>query len=136
MSRTVITPERPMVGDRPARGPRPCPECSNQFGGMMPGHVYGSNWDWVPCQTCHRDGQLFDIIDAPCWNCDTTGEVALGGLPDDTSDLDDCPTCDGTGTVPARVDAEPKPIGIANTQGSEVWTEWRTKVTDINEESP
>jgi hypothetical protein len=35
---------------------RPCPECHNQFGGKMPGHTYGSNWDFVPCQTCHGTG--------------------------------------------------------------------------------
>jgi hypothetical protein len=37
-----------------------CPECHNQFNGRMPGHAYGSNWDWVPCQTCHGDG----LVDA------------------------------------------------------------------------
>jgi hypothetical protein len=34
----------------------PCPECKNQFDGKMPGHKYGSNWDWVPCQTCRGEG--------------------------------------------------------------------------------
>lgn len=34
-----------------------CPECHNQFEGKMPGHAYGSNWDWVPCQTCHGTGK-------------------------------------------------------------------------------
>lgn len=33
-----------------------CPECDNQFDGRMPGHVYGSNWSWVPCQTCSGAG--------------------------------------------------------------------------------
>lgn len=33
-----------------------CPECHNQFEGRMPGHKYGSNWDWVPCQTCGGSG--------------------------------------------------------------------------------
>ena len=36
----------------------PCPECRNQFGGKMPGHVYGSGWDWVPCQTCFGAGLI------------------------------------------------------------------------------
>lgn len=35
-----------------------CPTCRNQFDGKMPGHVYGSNWAWVPCQTCLGDGRL------------------------------------------------------------------------------
>lgn len=30
----------------------PCPECGDRFDGKMPGHVYGSNWAWVPCRTC------------------------------------------------------------------------------------
>lgn len=34
-----------------------CPECWNQFEGRMPGHVYGSNWAWVPCRTCDGDGK-------------------------------------------------------------------------------
>ena len=29
-----------------------CPDGCTRFHGRMPGHVYGSNWDWVPCQTC------------------------------------------------------------------------------------
>lgn len=37
-----------------------CPECRNQFGGKMPGHVYGSNWDFVPCQTCQGTGAAPD----------------------------------------------------------------------------
>jgi hypothetical protein len=24
----------------------------DRFGGKVPGHVYGSGWDWVPCQEC------------------------------------------------------------------------------------
>lgn len=36
----------------------PCPECHNQFDGKMPGHVYGSNWPWVPCQTCQGVGLI------------------------------------------------------------------------------
>lgn len=35
---------------------RVCPECGNQFEGRMPGHKYGSNWDWVPCHTCQGTG--------------------------------------------------------------------------------
>ncbi len=36
---------------RNAGGDRPpvCPTCRGQFGDKMPGHLYGSNWDWVPC---------------------------------------------------------------------------------------
>ena len=30
----------------------PCPNDCARFGGKVPGHTYGSNWDWVPCQTC------------------------------------------------------------------------------------
>lgn len=30
----------------------PCPNGCIRFGGKVPGHVYGSNWPWVPCQTC------------------------------------------------------------------------------------
>ncbi len=33
-----------------------CPECHNQFEGRMPGHIYGSNWDFVPCRTCAGSG--------------------------------------------------------------------------------
>lgn len=36
--------------------PTVCPECHGHYGGKMPGHVYGSNWDWVPCQTCGGSG--------------------------------------------------------------------------------
>lgn len=47
--------------------PRPptrwCPECKGQFEGRMPGHVYGSNWDFVPCRTCnHNDDPLLDLV--------------------------------------------------------------------------
>jgi hypothetical protein len=38
-----------------------CPRCWNQFEGRMPGHVYGSNWDFVPCQTCNGDGKTDPI---------------------------------------------------------------------------
>jgi hypothetical protein len=27
----------------------PCPHDCERFGGKVPGHVRGSNWDWVPC---------------------------------------------------------------------------------------
>lgn len=27
----------------------PCPHDCRRFGGKVPGHVRGSNWDWVPC---------------------------------------------------------------------------------------
>lgn len=30
----------------------PCPNDCTRFGGKVPGHIYGSNWPWVPCQTC------------------------------------------------------------------------------------
>ena len=42
-----------------------CPECHNQFGGRMPGHVYGSNWDFVPCQTCKGTGLAPDATERP-----------------------------------------------------------------------
>lgn len=35
---------------------RICPECANMFDGTVPGHVYGSSWDWVPCPTCQGTG--------------------------------------------------------------------------------
>lgn len=34
----------------------PCHRCHNQFDGKMPGYAYGSNWDWVDCQTCRGAG--------------------------------------------------------------------------------
>lgn len=37
--------------------PAACSECHNRFNGKMPGHKYGSNWDWVPCQTCKGTGR-------------------------------------------------------------------------------
>jgi DnaJ-class molecular chaperone len=40
--------------------PRVCPTCRNQFEGRMPGWVYGSNWEWVPCQTCNGTGRVSD----------------------------------------------------------------------------
>lgn len=30
--------------------PRPCPHDCERFGGKVPGHTRGSNWDWVPCE--------------------------------------------------------------------------------------
>jgi len=38
-----------------------CPTCLNQFEGRMPGYYYGSNWDWVPCQTCGGAGRCEPI---------------------------------------------------------------------------
>lgn len=38
-----------------------CPLCRNQFDGKMPGGYYGSNWDWVPCQTCMGEGKCEPI---------------------------------------------------------------------------
>lgn len=55
-----------------------CPECRYQFGGKVPGHRYGSNWDWVPCQTCNGTG-MFVAADAPA---PAEGEA------------DYCPKCD------------------------------------------
>jgi hypothetical protein len=39
--------------------------CKNQFDGKMPGHYYGSNWDWVPCQTCKGNGTRMVITKEP-----------------------------------------------------------------------
>ena len=33
-----------------------CTECRNRFDGKVPGHSYGSNWDWVDCRTCRGTG--------------------------------------------------------------------------------
>lgn len=45
-----------------AAATKPCETCGQFAGsiheGQMPGHVYGSNWDWVPCQTCHGSGRV------------------------------------------------------------------------------
>ena len=40
-----------------------CPTCHDQFNGKMPGHYYGSNWDWVPCQTCQGTGSIESTCD-------------------------------------------------------------------------
>lgn len=29
-----------------------CPNNCTRFDGKVPGHIYGSNWPWVTCQTC------------------------------------------------------------------------------------
>ncbi len=173
MSRTVITPERPMVpmtaadcgctfvmarglftGNviacgicdwciahpdllRPARGPRPCDKPGCKDGLVAHGWDEMSGYLEGPCPRCNRHGQVYDIYDAPCWNCVNTNGHSVGAIPTQTTngwENQPCEVCNGSRTVPARVDAEPKPIGIANTQGPEVWVEWRTKVTDIEQD--
>ncbi len=192
MSRTVITPERPMVraedntceypnqlkawrpcpncaefpveaelaahglidgeccycgGERriayrPARGPRLCPDCE-RWAEALVSNALGYPRVEVPelCSnpTCDGTGTVFDIYDAPCWNCVNTDGHSVGAIPTQTTDgweNQPCEVCNGTRTVPARVDFDPVPQPLANDQGYEVWTEWRTEVTDINEESP
>jgi hypothetical protein len=38
----------------------PCPNNCTRFDGKVPGHIYGSNWPWVPCQTCM--GTMFVVV--------------------------------------------------------------------------
>lgn len=59
-----------------------CPACRNQFGGQMPGHKYGSNWAFVPCQTCSGTGWVDAVpptapSPAPidCDHCGSTEDV-------------------------------------------------------------
>ncbi len=35
-----------------------CGQFAGSLLGKMPGHVYGSNWPWVPCQTCGGSGYV------------------------------------------------------------------------------
>lgn len=75
-----------------AAATKPCETCGQFAGsiheGQMPGHVYGSNWDWVPCQTCHGSGRVPAVDRAAllaalgmvrtngvCTKCGWSGEV-------------------------------------------------------------
>ena len=37
-------------------GPLVCANDCTRFGGQVPGHTRGSNWDWVPCGDCNGTG--------------------------------------------------------------------------------
>jgi hypothetical protein len=38
-----------------------CPHDCERFGGRVPGHARGSNWDWVPCWCCDDHGPTYRV---------------------------------------------------------------------------
>lgn len=46
--------------------PTPCPHDCKRFGGKVPGHLRGSNWEWVPCW-CDGTGVIADTGEWSCW---------------------------------------------------------------------